>query len=680
MKRIVIFSGTTEGRILSELLTKEKIAHTVCVASEYGKDMMEENPYAAIHVGRMDEDEMTGFLADQDNPAETIVVDATHPYATEVTSNIKKATEFLNIRYMRVKRHSEDESPTGFHYIEIAECAEAIDKTEGNILLTTGSKELTEYCKVVSEDTRKRTYVRVLPTAESLKICEDAGIVQDHIIAMHGPFGKELNEAIIRQYSIKHLITKDSGVAGGFKEKKDAADACETSLHIIDRPTEEEGMEINEVYTILTGKDMPSYVAEMQSPIKESGDETPTPEVCYVIGAGMGADFCLTMEGKKALDSSDAVFGAERLLKNISCPQKYVMYLAKDIIPVIEAEKVRRPVILFSGDTGFYSGAKATIRELKKWKPDLDIRVIPGISCVSYLASKLHESYDRTMLYSIHGKKTERDMYGLLDQVKFNGKVFVLLSGSKDISVIAHKMIRFGIDGSITAGANLSCENEEIKEMTLDEAARYGNDGIVTALIVNNNPAKRPLINVKKDADFDRTDVPMTKECIRHESIIRLGLREGDTFIDIGGGTGSVAIEAASLHPSLNVFTIEKKHVAAELIERNVTKNRLCNVTVIEGKAEDELPKLPTPDCVFIGGSGGQMKKIVEVLREKRQGIRYVISAVSLETIEEVRGIIRQYEPQDEEAVMIQVSDVEKVGTHHMLKGQNPVWIFSFVM
>ncbi len=672
MKSIVIFSGTTEGRILSELLSKDEIRHTVCVASDYGKDMMQENPYATIHVGRMDEAEITVFLADQGNPDDTIVVDATHPYATEVTANIKKAAETLNVKYMRVGRYSDDGTPSGdFYYSDIAECANSIDKTEGNILLTTGSKELAGYCEGVSESTRKRTYVRVLPTAESLGICGDAGIDQDHIIAMHGPFGRELNEAIIRQYNIMHLITKDSGDAGGFKEKTEAASACGATVHVIDRPSEDEGMTIDDVYTILTGKEAPE---------NEAAQETESSEVCYVIGAGMGANYCLTLEAKAALDSCEAVFGAPRLLKNITYPRKYAMYLAKDIIPVLESEKIRRPVILFSGDTGFYSGAKATIRELKKWKPDLDIRVIPGISSVSYLASKLHESYDRAPLYSIHGKRTERDLSGLLDKVKYNGKVYVLLSGARDISVIARKMMKSGIDGSIIVGANLSCDNEEINELTLDEASGYGNEGMVTALIINKNPSKRPLINVKRDSDFIRSDVPMTKECIRHESIIRLGLREGDILIDIGGGTGSVAIEAASLHPSLNVYTIEKKHVAADLIERNVVRSGLCNVTVIEGRVEDELSKLPAPDCVFIGGSGGQMKKIIDILREKRNGIRYVINAVSIETIEEVREIIREYAPQNEEAVMIQVSGVEKVGTHNMLKGQNPIWIFSFTI
>ena len=199
-------------------------------------------------------------------------------------------------------------------------------------------------------------------------------------------------------------------------------------------------------------------------------------------------------------------------------------------------------------------------------------------------------------------------------------------------------------------------------------------------MIKNLNPLKRPLINVKKDSDFIRDKVPMTKECIRHESIIRLGLRKGDTFYDIGGGTGSVAIEAASLDLSLQVYTIEKKKEAVELIRENIKKADVPNVEVLEGDAVDLLDDMPKPDAVFIGGSGGQLSEIVSMLHSKGEGIRFVINAVSLETIEEVREVIKKYEPDDEETVMISVSDVKKLGSYHMLQGQNPIWICSFTI
>ena len=671
--KIIIFSGTTEGRILSDRLTKDCMPHIVSVASEYGKEMMDENAFAEIHVGRMDANEIIGFLTEREFSEEDMVIDATHPFATEVTSNIKVAVESFGVSLIRVIREEEKELPKDAEkYLDITDCANSLDKTEGNILLTTGSKELGQYCKSVSTETKKRTYVRVLPSIDSLKLCEMEGIESDHIIAMHGPFGKELNEAILRQYDIKHLVTKESGAAGGFAEKMSAAVSAGAALHVIERPYIEEGVSVDEAYKIITGKDFSDSAVIIPCENKRLS--------VSLVGIGMGTESSMTTFARDAIEKAEAVFGAERLLRNISNPKKFSMYLSKDIIPVLENENIRNAVITFSGDTGFYSGAKKMIQALRKWRSDIEIQVIPGISSFAYLAAKLGESYDDACLFSIHGKNSDKDIKALTDKVIYNEKVFVLLSGAGDISEIAKRLTDYGVEGRICVGVNLSYENERIIELSLEEAVQFKEDGIATIMIKNLNPLKRPLINVKKDSDFIRDKIPMTKECIRHESIIRLGLRKGDTFYDIGGGTGSVAIEAASLDLSLQVYTIEKKKEAVELIRENIKKADVPNVEVLEGDAVDLLVDMPKPDAVFIGGSGGRLSEIVSMLHSKGDGIRFVINAVSLETIEEVREVIKKYEPDDEETVMISVSDVKKLGSYHMLQGQNPIWICSFTI
>lgn len=671
--KIIIFSGTTEGRILSDRLTKDCMPHIVSVASEYGKEMMDENAFAEIHVGRMDANEIIGFLTEREFSEEDMVIDATHPFATEVTSNIKVAVESFGVSLIRVIREEEKELPKDAEkYLDITDCANSLDKTEGNILLTTGSKELGQYCKSVSTETKKRTYVRVLPSIDSLKLCEMEGIESDHIIAMHGPFGKELNEAILRQYDIKHLVTKESGAAGGFAEKMSAAVSAGAALHVIERPYIEEGVSVDEAYKIITGKDFSDSAVIIPCENKRLS--------VSLVGIGMGTESSMTTFARDAIEKAEAVFGAERLLRNISNPKKFSMYLSKDIIPVLENENIRNAVITFSGDTGFYSGAKKMIQALRKWRSDIEIQVIPGISSFAYLAAKLGESYDDACLFSIHGKNSDKDIKALTDKVIYNDKVFVLLSGAGDISEIAKRLIDQSVEGRIYVGVNLSYENERIIELSLEEAVKFKEDGIATIMIKNLKPLKRPLINVKKDSDFIRDKIPMTKECIRHESIIRLGLRKGDTFYDIGGGTGSVAIEAASLDLSLQVYTIEKKKEAVELIRENIKNADVPNVEVLEGDAVDLLVDMPKPDAVFIGGSGGQLSEIVSMLHSKGEGIRFVINAVSLETIEEVREVIKKYEPDDEETVMISVSDVKKIGSYHMLQGQNPIWICSFTI
>lgn len=711
MNNIVIFSGTTEGRWLSDMLSAAEIRHVVCVASEYGREIMEENPYASVHVGRMDAEEMKAFFSEvlagtapgEGESDRMIVVDATHPYATEVTANIREAAGALSVRYLRVARDAEEDgdfrareacsdrnagvSGEVYEYADIAACAAALEQTKGNILLTTGSKELQTFADAVSDETKKRTYVRVLPSVESIRLCEQAGIERDHIIAMQGPFGVEMNEAILSQYEIKHLVTKESGAAGGFPEKVEAAARVGARVHVIARPAEDAGVSVEEAYRILTGEpicelaDAGAGIAHAEIEAAGCGS---APEIT-LIGIGMGSNDCMTAAAGEALRNADAVFGAARLLQGISHPKKYEMYLASDIIPVLEREQITSAAIVFSGDTGFYSGAKGMIKALREWREDIEVQILPGISSFAYLAAKLGESYDDAILCSVHGKKSEADLLDLIRKVRYHAKVFVLLSGAGDISEIAARLCREGIRARMIVGTDLSYENETIREFSIAEAAacKDGADpcfgaGPATLLIFNEAPERRLLIPVKRDDDFIRDNVPMTKACIRHESILRLNLREGDVFYDIGGGTGSVAIEAASLHGSLAVITFEKKPDAVSLIRRNIEKAGLCNVSVIEGPAEETLHDMPKPDCVFIGGSSGKIKEILEILHEKGSGIRFVITAVSMETSEEVRALMKQYASVDAETLMLQVSNVNQIGSHHMMQAENPVWIFAF--
>ena len=317
---------------------------------------------------------------------------------------------------------------------------------------------------------------------------------------------------------------------------------------------------------------------------------------------------------------------------------------------------------------------------LREHFDDAETELLPGISSFACLAAKLGESYEDACLFSLHGKDTGDKLERLVQKVRYCRKTFVLLSGASDIPRIAEELEEQGIEAEICVGSDLSSEKESISILGLQEAKEYEGSGIVCAMIRNLHPERRQLIPVKRDTDFIRDKVPMTAECVRHESIIRLSLKEGDVFYDIGGGTGSVAIEAASLHESLSVLTIEKKPEAAELIRRNIEKAHLGNIRFEEGDASSILPELPKPDAVFIGGSGGKLSEIMELLHAKGSGIRFVINAVSLETITQVKDLLEEYDPNDVETVVLSVSNLKSVGSYHMLRGADPIWIFSFTL
>lgn len=680
MNTVIVFAGTTEGRKLSEMLAKAGIKHTVCVASDYGESLIKESENVTLSKGRLDEEEMERLFKESLSlGGKNIVVDATHPYATKVTENIQSAAKKCGIRYIRVIREREDDSSFGSDvriFDDITACAAAIED-KGNILLTTGSKELSEYCAHVSGEVKDRTYVRILPSKESITICEDNGIAPSHIIAMHGPFSEGLNREICLQYGIKHLVTKESGSRGGFDEKINAAKALGINVYVIKRPTKEDGLSVEEAFFEITGK----------KPEKKAGSEGPDESrkvagiSIILAGVGPGDKKSVTNEVSEAIEEADAIFGAPRLLSGIN-KKSYALYRAADIIPVIKKEKIKKAVILFSGDAGFFSGARS-FKEAVKNEEDIRIKILPGISSFSYMASRIGESYEDALLTSIHGSTDDKDISGLVEKIRYNKKVFSLLSNDEDVRKIGSHLVKEGIKCSLFAGIDLSYENEKIIKLTEKEASGFHSAGVICLFVINESAKKRELICGFDDKDFERHAgriIPMTKECIRHESIRRLCLKEGDVVFDIGGGTGSVAIEIAKQDPSLKVFTIEKKKEAADLIRKNREKFGAFNLTVLEGEATEVMKTLKDPDAVFIGGSSGKLGEMIADLSARNKSIKVVVNAILPETVESVFKIAKEYDIADLKCTKIAVTDtLDPLGERTEDK-KNPVTIFSFTL
>ncbi len=239
MKKLLIFAGTTEGRRLGELF-KAKYETTLSVATEYGGELAGEN----AHCERMNEEQMTKFICEN---SFDFVVDATHPYAKNVSENVKKSCERANVRFMRLLREKSDTK--GCILTDSAEnCVRILEKMNGNVMLTTGSKELDVYTK--TDNYKERFFVRVLPTPDSVQRAAELGYKPSHIIAMQGPFSHELNVALFKQLNIAILVTKDGGMAGGFAEKISAANEAGVRVILLSRPCEE-GLTMENVVAIL---------------------------------------------------------------------------------------------------------------------------------------------------------------------------------------------------------------------------------------------------------------------------------------------------------------------------------------------------------------------------------------------------------------------------------------------
>ena len=233
----MIFSGTTEGRELSWRLAEAGAQVTVSVATDYGSEEQGARRGVTVLSGRMPVEEMTERLREMD-----LCVDATHPYAARVTASIQKACEAAGTPRLRLLRQ-ESEYPAGTVVLEsAAEAAAYLGDKPGNILLTTGAKELSAWAAIPPE----RLCPRILPSHESLSACEALGIPHRNICAMQGPFSQAMNEALLRQYDIAWLVTKDGGAPGGFPEKRAAAESLGIPMIVLRRP-DDRGQSFEEV-------------------------------------------------------------------------------------------------------------------------------------------------------------------------------------------------------------------------------------------------------------------------------------------------------------------------------------------------------------------------------------------------------------------------------------------------
>lgn len=239
-QRIYLFAGTSEGRLCGEFISESGLSADVFVATEYGKEVLPEQPGLAIHKGRLDEAEMEVQLTKGG-----LVIDATHPYAREVSANLKAACQKRQARYLRLLRPSGKGDLSGCVMVEsAAAAAQWLQNKDGNVLLTTGSKELSAFANV--KGFAERFYVRVLPSEEVFCKCRELGLKPGRIIAMQGPFSTELNAALLRQVKASYLVTKDAGREGGFPEKLAAARQCGATPVVIARP-EEAGLTLEQV-------------------------------------------------------------------------------------------------------------------------------------------------------------------------------------------------------------------------------------------------------------------------------------------------------------------------------------------------------------------------------------------------------------------------------------------------
>lgn len=687
MKRVLIYGGTTEGRRLAEKLAEAGIPSLVLVATEYGEQMMvpgEKSGRIQVLQGRLTATEMAA-LYKREQPA--VIVDATHPYAEAVKKNIRESREgFRQIPYYRVCRNPEvpEEREDARYFDTTEDCVRALRSAAGNILLTTGSKTLSEFCRW--PDLRERLYVRVLPSVESLEICREQGIRGDRIIAMQGPFSEEMNRQMLKETRSEILVMKESGRTGGEAARIQAAEKAGATCFIIRRPrATEEGLPLDRVFSEIRERFSPEEGAANAGGADACrGGSGKTRLEVVLVGIGMNGERHLTPEARQALDRAQVLFGAPRMLESFAENyKKYPFYTGDRILPILSELQETSPEetvcagILFSGDTGFYSGCRNLVPALKKLD-GTEVQVLPGISSVSALAAAVGTCWQDGRILSTHGIPEEDWIPEFLDAAAHREKTFLITSGAKDVQRMGQLLAERHRENCIChIGCNLGMAQEQIFRLSPEACRNFSEPGLCTVLVENSAPSPRRLTPGLRDDAFTREKVPMTKEEVRALSICKLHLTAPAVVYDIGSGSGSVSVEMAGLDPSVKVYSIEVKEDAHDLTCRNVEKFGFANVTAVRGAAPECLESLPDPTHVFIGGSGGHLEEILVHLMNRRGPIRVVLNTVTLETLAEASRLMDKYELEGE-ICQVQVSRSRKAGAYHLMQGQNPVNIISF--
>lgn len=684
-QKVLLFGGTTEGRELAAWLRENNISALSHVATEYGEALLREEALPA-EAGRLNEREMRELLQ---TGAFSAVVDATHPFATEVSRNIKEAAEEAGVFYCRVLRAAAEENEEvrraearllarGLFSVFASqrEAAAYLAGTEGSVFLSTGSKELSVYEALP----RERLAVRILPGEEALQKAVEAKLPLANIVAMQGPFSIALNEALLQRFDARYLVSKKSGQPGSYLEKLLACERLGVCFIAIRRPAEEDGYSMEEAKALL---------------LQRFGMREAEKEIA-IVGIGPGRTGLLTAEAREAVLNAELLIGASRM-KDFAlalfraagrpAPNCADSYRPSEIAALAEETEAKRIAVLTSGDTSFFSLTRQLTKALAAREALPKPVLYPGISSLSFFAAKLGFSTEGLPSLRLHGRKQ-----ALLPVILKQRRAFAILEGAAqldELRELAAALSRFHAgDACFHFGANLALPDEHVFSATAED---FAGDALAAEfaalpphvllclyLALPDTSAARPLSPGIPDECFFREKTPLTKRQIRAAAIGLLGVREDAVCWDIGSGTGGMTAELAMAAPRGEVLAVECDAAAYALTEKNLRRFALSQVKQYFGRAPEVLAELPKPDCVFVGGSTGEMEAIFTAVFEKNPAARVVATAVSLETIAELSELGAAYERAGfrVECLQLSAAETKKLGRYHLLFGQNPTMLF----
>lgn len=385
---------------------------------------------------------------------------------------------------------------------------------------------------------------------------------------------------------------------------------------------------------------------------------------------GGGDFYSCTWESIQALRDADMILGARRLLDSI--PKSCTDYRVAGHDPDVLLEKIlesdaEEAVVVYSGDTGFYSGTRLLVPLLER--EEVEYRVLPGISSVQLLASRLGVPWQDWNLVSAHGV----DCNVLAEVMKGKSTCF-LTGGRLKPETICGILNDAGL-GFLEAvvGSDLTYPEEQLVTGTVSQFVNH-EFPTLSVLLVDPAPLYPKRTPGIPDSAFLRGDVPLSKQPIRAAALAQMGVQPEDIIWDVGAGTGGISVELALAANEGTVYSIERNPDACQLIARNREKFCAWNLELVEGEAPDALEALPVPDKVFIGGSGGEFRAILETVLEKNPEALVCADAIAMETLTEAWNSMKDLglEPS---VLQIAAASTRAAGKLHLLLSNNPAFL-----
>lgn len=391
-----------------------------------------------------------------------------------------------------------------------------------------------------------------------------------------------------------------------------------------------------------------------------------------LIGMGSGQPENLTLQGLAALRQADLILGARRLLAVLpaGCTEnRAAAYRPDEVAELLQTSGAENAVLVYSGDTGFYSGASSMMEKLEAL--GVRARVLPGLSSIQLLAAALGRPWQGWNLVSAHGR--------ICDPVAecMQGRpTFFLTGGSEDPATLCAQLTAEGFgDVQAVVGQCLGTPEEKLFRGSVKElaAGRFNSLSVLLVEAAEVLPRRAPGL---PDEAFERGDVPMTKQEVRAAVLAKLAVRPEDILWDVGAGTGSVSVELALAAPRGRVYAVECRPEGCALIKANREKFRTRNLVLVEGLAPAALSDLPAPDAVFIGGSKGSLAAIVDAALDKNPDARICVSAIALESLSAAVAALTA-KGRTVQVSQIAVSRAKAVGGLHLMMAQNPIYLIT---